>query len=200
MPAPSPDTSLSLLERLGDLTDGDAWGRLVEVYSGLLHVWLRGAGLQAADRDDLTQRVLEVLVRRLPDFEHSGRPGAFRAWLRGITTNLLREFWRQRPAADSASVLDQLADPASALSRCWDEQHDRHVLHELMKLVQPQFAALTWQGFRRTALDGAPAGAVAAELGMTVNAVLIAKSRVLARLRQEASALPGGAAFFPSPP
>jgi RNA polymerase sigma-70 factor (ECF subfamily) len=190
MTALSPDTSLSLLERLGDRTDAEAWRRLVRLYSSLLDAWLRAAGLQAADRDDLTQRVLEVLVRRLPRFEHSGRPGAFRAWLRGITTNLLREFWRERPASASASVLDQLAVPSSGLSRCWDEQHDRHVLHALMEGVRPQFTAPTWEAFRRTALDGAPARAVAAELGTTVNAVLVAKSRVLARLRQKALDLP----------
>jgi len=191
MPVPSPDTSLSLLGQLGDKGDGDAWGRLVRLYTSLLHAWLGGAGLQAADRDDLTQRVLEVLVRRLPRFEHSGRPGAFRAWLRGIATNLLREHWRERPDAGSGSVLDQLADPDSGLSRCWDEQHDRHVLHGLMELVRPEFTAATWQAFQRTTLDGAPARAVAAELGTTVNAVLIAKSRILARLRQEAGGLLG---------
>ncbi len=189
MPVSSPDTSLSLLERLGDPTDTDAWGRLVRLYTAVLHAWLRSAGLQAADRDDLTQRVLEVLVRRLPDFEHSGRPGAFRAWLRGITTNVLREFWRRRPTAVSASDLDQLCDPASAPSRCWDEQHDHHVLHGLLERVCPAFTAPTWQAFRRTALDGASARQAAAELGLTVNAVLIAKSRVLARLRQEAGNL-----------
>jgi RNA polymerase sigma-70 factor (ECF subfamily) len=185
----SPDTSLSLLDRLGDRSDSDAWGRLVRLYTGLVHTWLRNAGLQPADRDDLSQRVLEVLVRQLPRFEHSGRPGAFRAWLRGITTNLLREFWRQRPMSGLDSVLDQLADPDSGLSRFWDEEHDGHVLYGLMELVRPEFTAAAWQAFRRTALDGAPVRAVATELGTTVNAVLITKSRILARLRQEAGNL-----------
>jgi RNA polymerase sigma factor (sigma-70 family) len=189
MPTSSPDTSLSLLDRLGDLTDTDAWGRLVRIYTAVLQSWLRSAGLQPADRDDLTQRILEVLVCRLPSFEHSGRPGAFRAWLRGITTNLLREFRRRRPLATSASNLDQLCDPASELSRCWDEQHDHHVLHGLLERVCPEFTEPTWKAFRRTALDGVSPRQTAAELGLTVNAVLIAKSRVLARLRQEAGNL-----------
>jgi RNA polymerase sigma-70 factor (ECF subfamily) len=189
MPVPSPDTSLSLLDRLGDFTDTDAWGRLVRLYTAVLHTWLRSAGLQPADRDDLTQRVLEVLVCKLPDFEHSGRPGAFRSWLRGITTNVLREFWRRRPTATSASVLDQLCDSASGLSQYWDEQHDQQILHGLLERVQPEFTEPTWQAFRRTALDGVCARHAAAELGLTVNAVLISKSRVLARLRQEAGDL-----------
>src|SRR6516165_5444861 len=92
----SPETSLSLLDRARDCDDGDAWRRLVTLYTSLLQTWLHAAGLQPADRDDLTQRTLEVLVRRLPRFAHNGRPGAFRAWLRGITVNLLRAFWRGR--------------------------------------------------------------------------------------------------------
>jgi RNA polymerase sigma-70 factor (ECF subfamily) len=188
MPVPSPDTSASLLEQARDRRAA-AWDRLVALYTPLLDAWLTAAGLQPADREDLIQRVLEILVRQLPDFHHAGRPGAFRAWLRGITVNLLREFWRARPGPESGSVLDQLSDPDAGLSRLWDEQHDRHVLHALMDLVRPEFTDATWQAFRRLALDGAAARTVAAELGLSVNAVLIAKSRVVARLRQEARGL-----------
>jgi len=162
---------------------------LVTLYTPLLQAWLTVAGLQPADRDDLTQRALEILVRQLPDFQHNGRPGAFRAWLRGITVNLLREFWRARADAGAGSQLEQLSDPDVGLSRLWDEQHDRHVLHCLMRLVRPEFTEATWQAFRRLALDGVPARVVAGELGLSVNAVLIAKSRVLSRLRQEARGL-----------
>jgi RNA polymerase sigma factor (sigma-70 family) len=189
MPISSPETSLSLLDQLRESQPQDAeeaWERLVPIYQALLQKWLRAAGLQQADRDDLSQRVLEVLVRRLPEFEHSGRKGAFRAWLRGITVNFLREFWRTKPTPESSSVLDQLVDPHSDLSKLWDEQHDRHVLHSLLDLVQMEFTDTTWRAFRRLVLDGIPARIVAVELEITVNAVLIAKSRVLARLRQEA--------------
>ena len=186
----SQGTSASLLERLRDRGDAQAWQKLVLLYTPLMRDWLRPAGLQAADADDLTQRVLEVVVRKLPQFQHDGRPGAFRAWLHAITVNLLREFWRTRsPAAQSADLLGQLEDPASDLGRWWDEEHDRHVLNGLLRLVERDFAANTWRAFRRVVLDDLPADAVAAELGMTVNAVLIAKSRVLSRLRQEASGM-----------
>ena len=184
----SPETSLSLLnqvrEPVGHAAE-EAWERLVPIYQSLLQKWLRAAGLQQADGDDVSQRVLEVLVRRLPGFEHNGRRGAFRAWLRGITDNFLREFWRKKPTPKSSSLLDQLVDPHSDLSKLWDEQHDRHVLHRLLELVQMEFTDTTWRAFRRLVLDGVPARTVAAELEITVNAALICKSRVLARLRQE---------------
>jgi len=188
MATSSPVTSLSLLEQLREPGD-EGWDRVVTLYTSLLHAWFHSAGLQAADCDDLTQRVLEVLVRRMPEFEHNGRPGAFRTWLRNITYNLLREFWRRSPTSESASVLKDLIDPHSGLSQFWDRQHDRHVLHRLLESVQPEFAEITWLAFRRLALDGASAREVAAELDTSVNAVLIAKSRVLARLRQEAREL-----------
>jgi RNA polymerase sigma-70 factor (ECF subfamily) len=188
MSVTSPATSASLLDQARGRAAG-AWDRLVALYAPLLDAWLTAAGLQPADRDDLTQRVLLILVKQLPEFEPSGRPGAFRAWLRGITVNLLREFWRARPAPGAGSVLERVSDPDAGLSRYWDEQHDRHVLHALMDLVRPEFTEATWRAFQRLALDGAPARDVAAELGLSVNAVLIAKSRVLSRLRQEARGL-----------
>jgi RNA polymerase sigma-70 factor (ECF subfamily) len=190
MPIPSPNTSVSLLEQARGQHPA-AWDRLVAIYAPLLHVWLTTAGLQPADRDDLVQRTLEILVRQLPDFEHNGREGAFRAWLRGIVVNLLREFWRGRPTPGSDSLLEQLADPQGGLSRVWDEQHDRHVLHVLMAQVRVDFTPTTWRAFQRVVLDGVKASVVAEELGISVNAVLVAKSRVLARLRQEAQGLTG---------
>src|SRR5262249_16682454 len=109
MPVPSPATSAHRLDQARGRC-ASAWDRLVALYTPLLDAWLTAAGLQPADREDLTQRALEILVRQLPDFEHSGRPGAFRAWLRGITVNLLREFWRGRPEPEAGSVLDQISD------------------------------------------------------------------------------------------
>jgi RNA polymerase sigma-70 factor (ECF subfamily) len=186
--AASPGTSASLLDQARD-GHAAAWQRLVALYTPLLHAWLTRAGLQPADRDDLTQRVLEILVRQLPSFEHNGRPGSFRAWLRGVTVNLLREHWRGRAEPGAGSALDKLADPEGGLSRFWDEQHDRHVLRVLMEQVRPEFSDARWRAFCRVSLDGVPAHVAADELGMSVNAVLIAKSRVLARLRQEARGL-----------
>ena len=189
MTAPSPETSASLLGRAQVEGDAQAWSALVGLYTPLLHTWLASAGLQPADRDDLTQRALEVLVRRLPSFQHNGRTGAFRAWLRGVTTNLLREFWRDRPTPATDSVLQELSDPDGRLSRVWDEQHDRHVLHALLELVRPEFSETTWTAFRRVALEQVPPRQAAEELGLSVNSVFVAKARVLARLRQRAAGL-----------
>jgi RNA polymerase sigma-70 factor (ECF subfamily) len=186
-------TSATLLARLRNRTDTEAWRRLVDLYTPLLSGWLRRYALQASDADDLVQEVLAAVVRELPHFEHSGRVGAFRHWLRTILVNRLREFWRAnriRPAAaggsDFAQMLDQLADPDSGLSQLWDQEHDQHVARRLLAMIEPQFTPSTWQAFRRVVLDSVRPDAVATELGLSVNAIFIAKSRVLQRLRQEA--------------
>jgi RNA polymerase sigma-70 factor (ECF subfamily) len=147
MPTSSPETSLSLLEQLREPEHPAAWDRVVALYTSLLGAWFHAAGLQTADRDDLTQRALEVLFRQMPEFEHSGRPGAFRAWLRSVAVNLLHEFWRRRPMPESASLLDDLVDPHSGLSQFWDRQHDRHVLHSLLESVRPSLPSLPGSPF-----------------------------------------------------
>jgi RNA polymerase sigma-70 factor (ECF subfamily) len=189
-------TSASLLERVRLHPDAGAWQRLADLYEPLIRGWLRRHDLQRSDSDDLVQEVLCVLLKEVPAFEHNGRPGAFRSWLRNITVRCLRRFWRARLySADAAGGsaweehLRQLEDPASGLSRLWDEEHDRHVLRKLLAMIEADFQPATWQAFRRLVLDGVPAAAVAADVGLTVNAVLLAKTRVLQRLRQEARGL-----------
>jgi RNA polymerase sigma-70 factor (ECF subfamily) len=188
------ETSLSLLERLRGRSAASAWGRLVDLYTPLIHSWLRRHRVRPEDADDLVQEVLGVLLRELPQFEHNRRPGAFRCWLRTITANRLRAFWKDRARWQAGGVdlerqLDELADPDSALSRLWDREHDELVLRRLLELTEPEFTPTAWLAFRRLALEGRPPAEVARELGTTVNAVLLAKSRVLRRLRQEARGL-----------
>jgi RNA polymerase sigma-70 factor (ECF subfamily) len=189
-------TPVSLLERLSHSPQDADWRRLVGIYAPLLRGWLERYWLQPSDGDDLVQDVLAVLVRDLPAFRHSGRPGAFRRWLRTILLHRVQHFLRSRktqPAArgdaDFRRALDQLAEPDSALSLQWDREHDEHVVARLLEQIRPDFEGPTWQAFQRYALDERPAAAVAEELGLTVNAVCIAKSRVLSRLRVEARGL-----------
>jgi RNA polymerase sigma-70 factor (ECF subfamily) len=185
-----------LLERLRTEPDDAAWQRLVELYTPLIHGWLRRHFVQVHDAEDLTQDVLRVVVRELKSFQHNQRAGAFRAWLRTITVNCLRAQWRKRQgqaeaSADSAMAqqLEQLEDPRSGLSRLWDDEHDRHVMTRLLEAIACEFNPTSWQAFERHVLDGEAASDVAAALGVSVNVVLLAKSRVLRRLRQEAQGL-----------
>lgn len=190
------NTSFSLLDRLKTDAGAPDWRRFTEVYEPLMRGWLRRRNLPEQDVDDLVQNVLAVVVRRLQDFDHNGRVGAFRTWLRGITARCLQEHWRsnrqQAGAAggsDMQELIAQLEDPASELSCQWDDEHDRHVVRRLLELLRDEFEPRTWAAFQRFVVDGIPAADVARELGVTPNVVWIAKSRVLARLKQESAGM-----------
>jgi RNA polymerase sigma-70 factor (ECF subfamily) len=189
-------TDVSLLERLRLCPDAPSWKRLVDLYTPLIRGWLHRHGTVPADVDDLVQEVMTVVVRELPGFHHDGRPGAFRRWLRTVTVNRLRALWRARrsqPVAtgdsDFVQMLDQLEAPDSPLSQLWDQEHDRYVARQLLEMAEPDFEPTTWRAARRLLLEDAKAATVAAELKISVNAVLLAKSRVLRRLRQEVAGL-----------
>jgi RNA polymerase sigma-70 factor (ECF subfamily) len=189
------ETSRSLLEHLADAPTDDDWRRLDDLYRPLLRAWVARARVAASDVDDLVQDVLFVVVREIADFEWRGR-GAFRAWLRTILAHRVRDYFRgqkYRPTAtgdsDFLRRLDELESPDSALSRLWDREHDEHVAASLMNRVQGDFEPATWQAFRRHVLEGEPAAPVAEALGLSLNSVLLAKSQVLKRLRQEAAGL-----------
>src|SRR5207249_2443808 len=111
-------------------------------------------------------------------------------------THRLRDFWRAqraRPQATGGSdflrLLEELEDPTSGLSRLWDQEHDRHVAEKILEQIEPHFEPTTWQAFQRVARAGSRPADVAVELGISVNAVLLAKSRVLRRLRRECQGL-----------
>jgi RNA polymerase sigma-70 factor (ECF subfamily) len=185
-------TSVSLLERLKNAPpDASDWRRLQGIYLPLIERWLaRVPGLRD-EAADLAQEVFIVMVRELPRFERQ-REGSFRAWLRKVTVNKIRSHRKRRNRTPLVAIdpaekfLEQLADPSGDLAREWDQEHDRHVFQKLLAIVESDFSTSTWEAFRRFALDDVPAAQVAAELGVSVNAVLQAKSRVLKRLREEA--------------
>lgn len=185
-------TSISLLDRLkGARPDATDWTRLQEVYLPLIRRWLGRVPGLGDEASDLAQEVFLIVSRELPRFDRQ-REGSFRAWLRGITVNRVRSHWRRRRRGPvvgfdrSDDFLAQLADPGSELAREWDRDHDQQVIQKLLAVVQPDFSPVTWKAFHRFALDGQPAARVAEELGMTENAVVQAKSRVLRRMRAEA--------------
>jgi RNA polymerase sigma-70 factor (ECF subfamily) len=188
-------TRQSLLLR-AQAGEENAWKDLTGLYRPLILGWLNRQGVPARDVEDLGQDILLNVVKHLPDFQHSGRRGAFRSWLRTIVCNRTTDYWRAIDACTTASggsgataALQQVADPDSDLNRQWDEEHDHYVLTCLLEMVEQEFEPTTLRAFRRLALEGASGAEVAQELGVSVTAVYVAKSRVLQRIRQEAEGL-----------
>ena len=188
-------TSVSLLDRLKVARSNDSdWNRFEALYAPLIRRWIRQIPGLGHEVDDVSQEVLVVLIREIPRFDRR-REGSFRAWLRQVTANRVRVYRRQRHRQTGASAdqtdgfLDQMADSNSLLARQFDQDHDKHVCDTLLSTVRSDFNQATWDAFQQFAVAGRPAADVARELGLTVNAVVKAKSRVLDRLREEAAGL-----------
>jgi RNA polymerase sigma-70 factor (ECF subfamily) len=182
-------TPRTLLQRLRTDPDEDSWRRLVDLYKPFLQNWCRQQSLQAAEIDDVVQDVLAVLVQELKGFEHNNRQGAFRLWLRSIALNRLRAHLRRRRSlngvAGNGDAIDELADSRLDLEVQWEREHDQFIVRRAMELLEMDFTPMTWSAFRRQVVDCVKPEAVADELGMSINAVVLAKFRVMRRLKQE---------------
>jgi RNA polymerase sigma-70 factor (ECF subfamily) len=193
-PETTPHTPLSLLDRLRFEKHDRDWETFLTVYDGLIAMWLHRAGVMATDVDDLKQEILMALVRAVPLFEHNGHRGAFRKWLKTLVTQRVLHYFRghrrlEKRMAPFALNADTCAVEDRMLRDSWEREHDEHVLKALLSVVQVHFTSTTWSAFRRQFFDQRPVEDVASELGISENAALVAKSRVLRRLREEAAGI-----------
>jgi RNA polymerase sigma-70 factor, ECF subfamily len=185
-------TSLSLLERIKN-GDNSGWQRVVELYSPLARYWCRRWGIEGADADDLLQEVFRSAAESIATFRREREGDTFRGWLRAITRNRVLAFCRNRDrqqtaagGSDAHRRLLEIPEPEAAETADPEEAELFSALvRRALVQLRGEFEPKTWQAFWRTTVDDQTSSAVAAELGTTANAVRMAKSRVLRRLREE---------------
>jgi RNA polymerase sigma-70 factor (ECF subfamily) len=189
--ADAPTTRPSLLVRIRDARDAAAWSEFVEVYAPLIYGFARKQGLQDADAADLTQEVLRVMPAAARGLEYDPRRGSFRGWLFTVVRNKLRSFLARldRPGrgtgdTDAHDLLAAQPAPDADASALWDQEYERRHFAWAAEQVRGEVHDSTWEAFRRTAVDGQSGKDVARELGMSVAAVYVARSRVVARLKE----------------
>jgi RNA polymerase sigma-70 factor (ECF subfamily) len=183
-------TPASLLYHLRNPADQAAWKRFVQIYTPLLYHWAHRIRLQDQDAADLVQDVFTVLVQKLPDFRYD-RERSFRAWLKTVLLNKWRAQQRRRVPqplqGNGSSLVDRTeAEEPDGLSEI---EYRQQLVQQTLPLIRDEFQPATWQAFWQSFIAGRPAPEVARELGITVNAVYIAKCRVLRRLRRELDGL-----------
>ena len=187
-------TSSTLLFRLRNRTDQSAWRRFVDLYTPLLFHWSRRAGLEESDAADLVQDVFSLLLERIDQFvqlDENSQPGKFRAWLRTVTLNRWRDKLRRRSEKalePNDARWEEISAPDDA-DRLWQEEHDRYLVQRALEIMRAEFSEAQFKACWETTIAGRPAAEVAAELGITVGALYVAKSRVLMRLREELAGL-----------
>jgi RNA polymerase sigma-70 factor (ECF subfamily) len=184
------DTPASLLDRLRQSQQPIDWERFVRLYTPLLCHWASRLGLREPDVADFVQDVFMLLVRKLPRFEYDSQK-RFRGWLWKVTLNRLREnkrrwhlkahqqdgaFWRQLAASEGPDALTEA-------------EYRQYVIHRMLEILKDDFETTTWKAFWECVMNDRPGTEVARELGITENAVYLAKGRVLRRLRVELAGL-----------
>lgn len=203
----SPVTRASLLVRIRDARDTLAWSQFVELYAPLIYGFARRRGLQDADAADLTQEVLRSVSVAIRRFDYDPQRGSFRGWLFTVVRNRLSTFLGQRQrqcrgSGDSAvqGLLEGQLAPSDDSEAAWRQGYQRRLLAWAAQEVRGAVEDKTWQAFWRTNVEGQSARGVARELGMTVAAVYMARSRVLARLKEQVRQVQGGLPWLEEEP
>jgi RNA polymerase sigma factor (sigma-70 family) len=192
------DTRVSLIERVRNQDDSVAWGEFFDIYRPLLVAYVRKRGVSEHDAADVVQEVFSRLVPALGHFEFDAQRGRFRTWLWRVTHNALADWgrrravraraeqeWAEQERTEQGSVdQHQPADDGQSDS-AWDELYRRRILEVVTERVRATTQPVTWACFEGRILAGRPAAEIAAETGISVNAVYVNASRVLSRVREE---------------
>ncbi len=188
---PTPTTRASLLFRLSDSQDHEAWVEFVETYEPIIYRQLRNCGLQDADARELMQEFLIAVNKRIEHWELAKERGSFRGWLRRVARNLVINWMKhgqRRMTAfggpESQSLFADIAADDCPESIEFDTELRRSTFQRASESVRQEQSPKAWQAFWSTAIDGKTPAIVARELGMSVGAVRVAKCRVLTRLKE----------------
>ncbi len=200
------DTRPTLLIKIRDAGDARSWGEFVEIYTPLLYRYFRARGLDDADAADLGQEVMRSVARAIADFDYDPAKGTFRAWLYTVARNKLNSFFRKSARQPKGSgrttvlnAVNAIADEDADLEAHWELEHRRRMFEWAAEQIRSNYEPHTWQAFERVALKQEDAAAVAADLGIKVGAVYVAKSRITAKLRETIEGVAGEWPELPQP-
>jgi RNA polymerase sigma-70 factor (ECF subfamily) len=186
----TPTTRASLLLRLRDSQDHEAWLEFVSLYEPVTYRLLRRCGLQDADAREVMQDLLLAVSRSIDRWDPAKERGSFRAWLRQVSRNLVINWLKQRQrqalaagGSDMQAMLNRLPDDSSPETVDFDRELRRAVFQRAAEQVRGDVQPATWQAFWETGVVGTSPADAARKLGMTMGAIRVAKCRVLARLQ-----------------
>jgi RNA polymerase sigma factor (sigma-70 family) len=191
----SPLTRASLLVQLRDGANHGAWQEFMKLYSPIVYGFARKRGLQDADAADLMQDVMRSVSSSIGRLDYDRTQGTFRGWLFTITRNKVFNFLsarRIRPQASGDSstnrILESHADQSDG-EDVWELEYQKRLASMAMDRVKHEFQPNTWQAFWLTAVEGVAAADAARQVGISPGAVYVAKSRILARLKEEVESM-----------
>ncbi|MFK7817624.1 MAG: RNA polymerase sigma factor [Planctomycetaceae bacterium] len=190
-----PQTRASLLLRIKDPADRDAWEEFVQLYRPIIYRMARKRGLQDADAQDLAQRVLGSVASSVEGWEHDPRRARFSTWLTTVTRNAIIDSVRRIKLDKSpggTSMLNQiqrLPQSEEAASAEIEREYRRQLFRRAATEVQHEFESTTWDAFWLTTVEGVSVVAAAERIGKAIGSVYAARSRVMRRLKEKVSQL-----------
>jgi RNA polymerase sigma-70 factor (ECF subfamily) len=189
--ADSPQTRASLLVQLRDGANHGAWQEFIKLYGPIVYGFARKRGLQDADAADLMQEVMRSVSAAIGRLDYDRNQGTFRGWLFTITRNKVYNFLsarRIRPQGSGDTTTNRLleAQPDEKdESDSWEMEYQRRLAAIAMERVKGEFQPNTWRAFWLTAVEGQAVPEVSRDTGLSTGAIYVARSRVLARLKEE---------------
>ena len=187
----TPETRASLILRLRESSDVEAWNEFAEIYQPLVYRLARQKGLQDADAQEVTQEVMTRVARAINGWEPDRKLGTFRGWLYRISKNMVIQFLRTqnrmpRTAGTPSEnqIIEGKPDGGAGPDEEFDSEFERQTFAWAAKKIESGFSEKTWSAFWRTAVENETVDVVANDLQMSRGAVYIARSRVIARLRE----------------
>lgn len=194
MPLDPIPTRETLLLRLRDPEDDASWTEFAEIYTPLLYGYCKKRGIQQADAADIVQDVMRSVALAMRSFEYDPAKGKFKGWLFTAIRHAIGRYFknlRRRPLTPADSQFTEMLEstPEESETVDWERDYQRELLKWALEKVKPEFAERIWNAFEQTALHGREPADVSEEIGMTKNAVAIAKFRVTKRLKEKAESV-----------
>jgi len=184
-----PDTRHSLIARLSEPADVEAWSEFVGIYEQAIFRYSRSRGLQDADAWEVVQQVLLTVHQKVSQWRPNHQPGAFRCWLLRTAHRVCLHAFRDLVRCDRAAGGSGVENPIDHVPEATEIDDDRRDFERwafcwAAGLVQREIDPVTWQAFRMTAVEGMSAAETAQRLGMKIGSVYTAKCRVIVRIRE----------------
>ncbi len=189
-----PDTKISLILRLAESNDHDAWREFAAGYQPVIHWAAVKKGLQTADADEVVQQVMVSIYRALQNRPHDPERAKFRTWLFRVTHNaIINLVLRRSPdiakGGSDDSEIEQLSNLADGSEpdkwEAYQREYERAVFRWAASKIQPEFSETTWAAFQLTLVEGASCEAAAEKLGKEIGSIYAARSRVMRQLRKK---------------
>lgn len=184
-----PDTRETLIARLRDPEDRRSWEEFVQLYGPLIYRVARKRGAQDSDAQDVAQRVLVTVAEETRRREFDDSKDSFRAWLHRVTTNatinlLQREARHWGSGSSGIRVLLEQKPASEEVTRIWMVERRMQLFRYAAAQVKQRFEHASWQSFWKTAIEGKSPQEVSEQLNRSVGSVYVARSRILAAIRE----------------